>query len=352
MVLAVFIKELRVGGAEKQSLLLTRELQKEYETYLIVWSQDNLAPDYKAFIERYDLKVFFLKGTSLNKLINLWRFLRKQNVTHIFNFLLLNNFVGGFVGKLAGVTKIFGGIRNCEIVPSKLAWQRFLHNKVSDFTIFNNYSGTVQLAGQGFRKDKMLVIQNGIDVNGKFPEHRDVSVPIIFTAARFLPQKDYFTALQAIKYLKDKGKVFHYIIAGYGLQESDIRKKISDLNLTDCVELKIAPPNIKELYRQADIYLTTSLKEGFSNSVMEALAAGLAVVATRVGDNEFLVEDGTNGFIVPVKDSIKTGEAIASLLDNHSLMREMGAKGYQKLRDRFSVQFFLNRYKELLTYEK
>ncbi|WP_462319456.1 glycosyltransferase [Marinilabilia sp.] len=351
MVIAVFIKELRVGGAEKQSLLLARELQKEYETYLIVWSRNILVSHYQDFIEQHGVRTVFLEGTILKKVAFLWKFFRQKRVTHLFNFLLLNNLVGGLVGRLAGVKKIYGGIRNCEIVPSKLAWQRFLHNNVSHYTIFNNVSGTVQLVNQGFRKDKMLVIQNGIDVNGSIPEKRGKTVPVIFTAARFLPQKDYSTALQAIKYLKEKKENFRYVIAGYGQQEAEIKKMIVDLGLSDFVEVKIAPPNIKELYHQADIYLTTSLREGFSNSIMEALASGLPVVATSVGDNEYLVEDGKNGFVLPVKAPEKIGEALKKLIENETMIREMGQTGYQHLKEKFSTRHFFNRYKELLTYE-
>lgn len=352
MVIAVFIKELRVGGAEKQSLLLARELQKEYVTYLIVWRRRVMAPHFQDFIEQNGVRTFYLKGSALKKIVLLWRFFRQKKVTHLFNFLLINNFAGGVAGRLAGVKKIYGGIRNCEIVPSKLAWQRFLHNNISHCTIFNNYSGTVHLAAQGFRKDKMVVIQNGIDVNGNMPEKVNKSVPVIFTAARFLPQKDYFTALQSVKYLKEKRKSFRYIIAGYGRQEAEIKKMIADWGLGDCVEVKIAPPNIKELYSLADIYLTTSLKEGFSNSIMEALSAGLPVVATRVGDNEYLVEDGKNGFVLPAKAPEQIGQALEKLIDDDSLIREMGQRGYQRLKERFSTRYFLNRYKELLSYEK
>jgi glycosyltransferase involved in cell wall biosynthesis len=347
MAIAVFIKQLSVGGAEKQSLLLTRELQKHYPAYLVVWSRKIVSPGYQDFIEMNNLNVIFLEGTALHKAFFLWRFFKEKRVSCLFNFLLLNNFVGGLTGRLARVRKIYGGIRNCEIASGKLLWQKIVHNYISHHTIFNNYAGTVTLSKQGFRKDKMLVIHNGIDVDGEIHLRQEALVPVIFTAARFLPQKDYFTALEAIQILKRRGRNFRYVIAGYGLQENEIKAGIEKLEIEDCTEMKIAPDNIKELYRQADIYLSTSLKEGLSNSIMEAMAAALPVVATNVGDNEHLVENGRTGYLVDRKSPVQVADALEKFLDNYQSILQMGGEGFQRLKDKFSTSLFLNRYKAL-----
>ncbi len=347
MAVAVFIRQLSIGGAEKQSLLLARELKKNYRVLLVVWTDTIVVPEFKNFIEENELPVFFLQGNSVQKLVQFWKLMKQMKVTHLFNFLLLNNFVGGIGGRLAGVKHIFGGIRNCDIVPSKMFWQRFLHNYISHRTIFNNYTGTEKLSHRGFRKEKMLVIHNGIDVNGKVPPKKEEKKPIILTASRFLPQKDHYTALLAIQELVKRGQDFTYILAGYGSQEEEIRQWIRDLGIQKYVKLLVAPGNLPQIFEEASLYLSTSLREGLSNSLMEALAACLPVVATNVGDNKYLIEE-KNGFLVEVGDYMAIADHLQRLLSEQTLRMEMGKFGYEKLKSGFSTRMFLNRYLELM----
>ncbi|WP_291857907.1 glycosyltransferase [Marinilabilia sp.] len=348
MVVAVFIRQLSLGGAEKQSLLLTRELRKHFPAFLVVWTNKIVAPEYQRLIEEDKLPVVFLKGSSISKFIQFFRLMRSEKVSHLFNFLLINNFAGGLAGRLAGVRKIFGGIRNCDIVPSKLRWQKFLHNHVSHHTIFNNHAGAENLALRGFRKEKMLVIHNGIDVNGMAHKEGGNAKLTILTASRFLPQKDHYTALLAIKELAQKNSGFRYVLAGYGAQEEEIRQWIKVLDIQDYVELLIAPDKLPEIFHKASVYLSTSLREGLSNSLMEALAAELPVVATNVGDNKYLVEEGKNGFLTNVGDVKAIADALARLLDDKELRLKMGRYGYEKLKAEFSTCSFISHYLSLL----
>ncbi len=348
MVVAVFIKELSVGGAEKQSLLLVKELQTRHRAFLIVWSDKVVAPRYRTYISEHGLDVIFLKGGWLKKIISFIRLLKREKVTHLFNFLLLNNFVGGLAGRLSSISHIYGGIRNCEIAPAKLVWQRWLHNYVSHKTIFNNHSGAQNLARLGFRKDKMLVIHNGLDGEMERCRQTSESTLVILTAARFLPQKDHLTALKTMSLLKEKGLDFLYVMAGYGEQEAWLRQWIVQLGLEQHVKMEIAPDNLSRLFGQAHIYLSSSLKEGLSNSIMEALSAGLPVVATDVGDNNWLVEQGQNGFLVPIQSPEKLACEIEKLAADVSLRREMGHAGYERLQKLFSAERFFGKYLELI----
>jgi len=350
MVIVVFIRKLSLGGAEKQSLLLSRELSKKFVTLLVVWKADEVAPVYDEFIKTHGLQVVFLKGPGIVKFFKLWHLLVHQHVTHLFNFLLINNLMGGVAGRLAGVHRIYGGIRNCEIPYFKKLWQRFIHNYLSHKTIFNNYSGLIAFAGKNFRPDKAVVIHNGIDIEGQmYSEKQRGNKVVILTAARFLPQKDHFTALRAIQKLKMEGYDFLYILAGYGPDELLIRQKINELKIGDKVKVEISPSDLHNLYARAHLYLCTSLKEGLSNSIMEARAAGLPVVATNAGDNRYLVNDGINGRLIGKRDHLEVARALAELIDDQELRDEMGYNGYQLLKNHFTISHFLGNYLKLIT---
>ncbi|MFO8054730.1 MAG: glycosyltransferase, partial [Bacteroidales bacterium] len=331
-----------------QSLLLARELQAFYRTLLVVWESKPADPSYLRFIERYGLNVVYLRGPFPLRFFQLWRLLIREKVTHIFNFLLVNNLFGGLAARLARVPHIFGGIRNCELVRSKFLWQRFLHNHISHNSIFNNYAGARHLTERGFRPDKANVIHNGIDVNGMVPEKSFEGPVVILSAARFLPQKDYFTALKAITILKKAGYNFLYIIAGYGPGETDIRRWIEELGVEDRVRIEISPSDLPGLFARSHIYLSTSLKEGLSNSIMEAMAAGLPVVATDVGDNRYLVKDGVTGMLISRGNDREIADSLEKLLQDSDVRQEMGLEGYERLKSGFSTRQFLDNYLKVL----
>jgi glycosyltransferase involved in cell wall biosynthesis len=120
------------------------------------------------------------------------------------------------------------------------------------------------------------------------------------------------------------------------------------LGIQDYVELLVAPDNLPQIFDEASVYLSTSLREGLSNSLMEALAAGLPVVATNVGDNKYLVEEGKNGFLTQLGDVKPIVDGLERLLDDENLRQEMGLYGFEKLKAGFSTRSFLNHYLGLL----
>ena len=98
----------------------------------------------------------------------------------------------------------------------------------------------------------------------------------------------------------------------------------------------------------ADIYLSTSLFEGTSNSIMEAMNAGLPVVATKVGDNARLVHDGVNGFLCLPRDAPALAEKLSLLLASPDLRDRMGGESTRILADDFSADAFLRAYQSLV----
>ena len=105
---------------------------------------------------------------------------------------------------------------------------------------------------------------------------------------------------------------------------------------------------MSELERNADIYISTSLFEGTSNSIMEALNWSLPVVATDVGDNDHLVINGENGFLHPVGDVSGLAQSLSLLLDSSDLRNKMGLRSNQNLRENYSMEVFEKRYIDLI----
>ena len=158
--------------------------------------------------------------------------------------------------------------------------------------------------------------------------------------------KDFRTALYSFKQVTERNndKKLKYCIVGYGPLEDKIRALIRYLNLQNEVDILINPPNIPDLLKTCDIYLSTSLFEGLSNSIMEAMSAGLPVIATNVGDNSYLIKDSFNGFIVPCRDVSLIVEKLEYLINFENVRKEYGNNSRFKIGSEFSEEKLLENY--------
>ena len=163
-----------------------------------------------------------------------------------------------------------------------------------------------------------------------------------------MPQKDYFTAIESINLVKraleNSNFTFQYYIVGYGTEEKKIRNRINSLNLNKIVKLIINPKNVFDYFKKSDLFLTTSLYEGMSNSVMEAMSYSLPILATDAGDMKYLVKDNFNGFICSFKNPKAISEKVVELITDFDLRNKMGANSYITLKKKFNLQQFYGNY--------
>jgi glycosyltransferase involved in cell wall biosynthesis len=167
----------------------------------------------------------------------------------------------------------------------------------------------------------------------------------ILSVGRFAAQKDYLTALNAIVLLKKKAfdKTIEYIIVGDGELDQQIQTWIKDLQVSD-VTIVRNPDKIEDYYIESDIYFLSSIFEGTPNSIMEALNYSLPVVSTDVGDAKYLVKDGLNGFLVPVRDSGMLASKLYELVSDPDKRNEFGKNGHSLLIKEFSEERFRDEY--------
>ena len=97
-----------------------------------------------------------------------------------------------------------------------------------------------------------------------------------------------------------------------------------------------------------DIYLSTSIQEGTSNSILEAMNAGLPIVATDVGDNAHMVQHERNGFIAPVKDVAALSMYVGRLIGSKELRIEFGVQSQKRIEEEYSLEQICNAYIELI----
>ena len=348
--IAILIPTLKAGGAEKQAVLLASQLAKKYNVHIILYAGelDVAFPKNVEIVEKSKINLHKLKGGVVKKYKDLKAILMENSIEILFNYLTKPNFMGSIAAKKAGVSRIYNGVRNSRIDWWKLILERIAHNRYATATIYNCYSGEEYFSSKGLKKDKAIVIPNCFPNISEPIVREDKEVKHIVTVGRFVPQKDYKTIIRTIAELKTLRKDFVLDIIGYGEEEQNIRSWIEEYGVGEYINIHIRPDNVQEIVKNSDIYLSTSLFEGTSNSIMEALNWSLPVVATNVGDNDHLVIDGVNGTLHLIGDAEGMAKSIATLLDSVELRNEYGAKSNQNLRDNYSMEIFEKRYLKII----
>ena len=153
---------------------------------------------------------------------------------------------------------------------------------------------------------------------------------IVGTVGRLTPVKDQQILLRAMASLRAKhpelGERLHMMLVGDGPLRADIERLSAQLGLQEVVWLTGDRADVHELLKLMDVFLLPSLGEGISNTVLEAMASGCPVIATEVGGNVELVEEGSTGALVPVGDQAALEEAMLALLGDEQAPPRAGVQ--------------------------
>jgi glycosyltransferase involved in cell wall biosynthesis len=300
---AVFVKNLSIGGAEKQSVLLAKALTTDCEVHYIIFNGSKTHDKYITLLnENQNVKVVAFKGGHRNRFSQFITYLKQNRIEIIFSYLTAANAYACLAGKICGI-QVITGLRNARLPFFKHLADCAMTNYFCHLSIANCYSGKKHFISTGFREDRIVVIPNCFEHIAPYSLKMENDIVNIIMVGRFVEQKDYKSAIESIALLSQSTRNIHFHIVGYGKLEMEIRQWVTEYQIGDITTLHINPNNISELLYNSDIYLSTSLFEGTSNAIMEALNANLPVVATDVGDNNCLVNEGVNGFLCGVKNT-------------------------------------------------
>jgi glycosyltransferase involved in cell wall biosynthesis len=211
------------------------------------------------------------------------------------------------------------------------------------------------------RSEITAVIPNGVDT-ARFSQAPDRSSRAPFGASddEFLvgavgnvrPAKSYDVLLRAAALLRARSVNYRFVVVGEADSEWGLRLRslCEDLGLADCVSFPGYLRDVTPALNAFDVYAITSQSEGFSISTVEAMAAGLPVVATRCGGPEEIVDDGITGILVANGSAEAVAAAIESLRINARWRRELGDAAHAAVQRRFTMDAHLHAYEAL--YEK
>lgn len=196
-------------------------------------------------------------------------------------------------------------------------------------------------------RGRAAVFVNGVPELSETPRIDEPDVSIVW-AGRLVPEKDPESLLRCIARLRDHGVPTSVTLAGGSLPrhaayESSVRALHHELKLESIVSLAGWVGEMETLYRHANVGVQTSRTEGLSMSLLEMMMAGLAIVATDVGDTATAVVDGQSGIIVPPGDEQAMFDALRTLSTNTALRKQLGRAARTRALELFSTDAMARR---------
>ena len=368
------------GGSERQAVQLTRLLREDGRFHVLVATLDSSGP-LGAQVQRlglsevpeYPLTSFY----DRNAVTQMKRFVKylKQNEVHVVHAHdFYTNIFGMTASTLARVPVRIASRRESSVRAAK---QRFVERgayKLAQKVVANCEEVRQQLILEGVSATKVTTLYNGLDLSSFAPQTGDrnevlaslglpVDVPRRFITivanmrAHFQEPtpvclKDHPTFLRAAKRVHEVIPDAAFVIAGEGEMLEATRKLAAELGIEKQTFFLGRCENVPVLLSASFACVLSSTAEGFSNSILEYMAAGRPVVATRVGGAAEAIEEGSSGYLVNAGDDESLAERLIRLLSDTARAEEMGQRGKEIVSEKFSSEAQLRRttnlYDELL----
>jgi glycosyltransferase involved in cell wall biosynthesis len=205
-----------------------------------------------------------------------------------------------------------------------------------------------QCGEQGIAGPKVGTILNGIDLD-RFPFiGPDPAGPVV-TVARLSPEKDVANLVRAAAIAARRAPDLKVEVAGGGACREELDRLAAELGVADRVTFLGEVRDVPAVLRRARMFVLPSRSEGIPLTVLEAMARGLPVVATRVGGLPEVVEHGASGLLVPPADPAALADAIVRIWDDPRRGDRMGHAGRRRVEDRFDVRRMVAEYEGLYT---
>jgi len=283
--------------------------------------------------------------------LRLFRLLRHERVRVLITFLFHATLLGRVVGALAGVP-----VRvSSERTMGGEGWGRRLLNRwtVPLATHVVAVSDLVaRYTAQAFRipESRLTTIRNGVDAAAiqPTPRPRDPEAPVVGCTARLHAENDHATLLEGFARVAAGRPNARLLLVGRGPEEGRLRRLSEGLGIAQRVTFAGEHADVRPWLAAMDVYAQTSRTAGISNSILEAMAAALPVVATAVGGTPEVVVDEETGILVPGRDAVALAGALERLLGDGGARRAHGSAGRARVEAHFAEATMLGQVEALL----
>jgi len=276
------------------------------------------------------------------------RQLRAHRVRLVHAFDFYSNILGVLAARAARVPVVIASQR--DLGDLRPAFQQRLHRWVlarADHVLVNSEAVAARVRASRPRETQRIVmIPNGVDVARFRPgstEQRSSPPVIVGTLANLRPEKGILDFVRAAALVREQCPEARFVVWGDGPLRADVERLAEGLGLRGAFELRGRTTEPEVALREVDVFVLASVSEACSNVLLEAMATGPAVVATRVGGNPYLVDDEVTGLLAPPGDPAGLAKAIVRLIEERSLAARLSARALARVRAEFSIDQMLGR---------
>ena len=354
--IAIWVSSFDAGGTERQMIELIRGLaQQGYEVHAACFAARGTwlpaAAAVAASIEEFPISGF-AKRSTWRQVRRYAAWCRRRSIHVVVTSDFYTNVFGLTGAAVAGVPLRIGGRReiNTDKNAAKLALQRGAY-ALAHRVVANSRAGAARLRMEGLAPQRIAVVPNGVDT-ARFATPR-VARPMTtaITIANLRAEKGHDVLIEAIGALGADCPELRFVFVGDGPCRTKLEQLAAQRGVGHRVRFLGERDDVPALLAAADLFVLPSRTEAFPNSVMEAMAAGLPVIASGVGGILELVEDGVSGVLVPPGDPIALARAIAHVAGDPAGAAATGHRAYERARDRFSMEQMVSTFVELLASE-
>ena len=355
------------GGSERQAIQLTRLLVESgrFDVRLASLNPDGILRGQAEALDLGDIPSFpltsFYDKNAIAQLRRLMDFLRAAHIDILHTHDFYTNVFGMTAGCLARVPVRFASMR--ETAGMRTAAQQSAQRvaySLAHKVVANSQAVRRKLIDQGVKAAKIEVVYNGLETArliqhksrsecleslGLSPESKARFVTIV--ANMRLEIKDYPMFLRAAELVKRAVTDAEFLLAGEGELTEQLRALARELGIEGSTHFLGRCDNVGALLQVSDVCVLSSKAEGFSNAILEYMAAGRPVVATDVGGAGEAIIDGETGYLVESGDHVTMAERIISLLRTPEQARAFGEQGKRVVAEKFSCAAQLERTEQM-----
>lgn len=344
------------GGTEKRTICLLKYIKREiFEPVLCVWEKKGVyAQDIPQHTKLYAIKRHY----KIFTLLNMFKVIKKERPDIVFGNMWGINTAAIIALKMMifkrQVKLIVGIVTN----PSYFKHQRLVRllYRSADLIVANSYGiRECLISSWKIPKEKIHMIHNGIDIENidklsfETVNHAWVknNFNLIVTVGRLFKPKGLPYLLEALR-IVNKKKTAYLIIIGRGEEEERLKVLAKEMGIDERVDFLGFKKNPFKYIANADLFVLSSLWEGFPNVLLEAMACQTPVISADApyGPAE-IIEDNVSGYLVPPADSARLAEKILYVLENSDKQDDIIREARQKIEKNFSVHKMVKNYEKL-----
>ncbi|HVL69549.1 MAG TPA: glycosyltransferase [Vicinamibacterales bacterium] len=349
---AVFITAFEPGGTERQMTELIRRLDpRRFRVHVACFRREGAwlprVVERAASVVEFPIRGF-AKPRTLLQLLRFARWCRRERIAVVQACDFYANAFALPGAALAGVPVRIGSRR--ELNPDKSAAQIRLQRWAYRFAsrvVANSPAALQILEQEGLPPARATVIANGIDAAAYGAPERDGRVRRIITVANLRPEKSHETLIAAAALLSRTHPHLRFLIVGDGSRRQALEQFARARGVGGMVEFLGHREDVPALLARADVFVLPSRSEAFPNGAIEAMAAGLPVVASAVGGLLDLITSGRTGLLVNPGDAEALANALRSLADDPARTRMLGEQARADVIARYSFDRMVRAFEDL-----